>query len=133
MAIEEHITQLCSELEIENLPKEDHDVYLLPTGEEEFIRISTLDQGVYFDAMLGPCPNERREELMSMLLMSDLFGSGTSHAVLGLDAKGENCTLSYALREASDYRVFYEALEEFLNQVDFWRDEIDEYRGGGGT
>ncbi len=131
MAITNHIATLCKELELDGLPQAEGGTYLLPLDDTNSIRIADINPGVYLTASLGPCPTGRkRGELFTLLMMSNLFGFGTSHAVLGLDARGEGCTLSFVLHDATDYRSFYDSLEEFLNQVDFWTEEIRGFQEG---
>lgn len=56
-------------------------------------------------------------------MLGNLFGQGTHKAVLGLTEDGNMLTLFKVVEYNIDYKQFRDALEDFINSVDFWREE----------
>lgn len=126
--LEQHLLQLMQELKIE-IPdlEETEGVFSMPIDYEREVTFTDLQPGVYFFAHLGPCPKEKREQLFSHMLHGNLFGQGTGGGVIGLDEKGEGVSLSLAMPWEMDYKEFRDALEEFINYIDFWTNELSSF------
>lgn len=97
-------------------------VYKLPLEENLVITISKTEEGVTLFSEIADCPKGNREEFLSEMLLGNLFGQGTSHAILGLSQTGQKMTLSRHIQQVS-YTEFMEIVEDFINIVDFWREE----------
>lgn len=124
----EYLTNLCEDLHIDpNLQKSDSGFYLLPLTETVTIRVKPLNPGVFFYSPLSSCPEIKREELFIHLMKANLFGQGTLGAVIGLDDQQNLLTLSEAMPYDMDYRAFREALEDFTNILEYWREEVQRH------
>ncbi|MBS0656517.1 MAG: type III secretion system chaperone [Verrucomicrobia bacterium] len=91
------------------------------------IQISIIDQapGFGLSATIGSPPTEKREQFFTQMLRGNLFGQATRHAFLGLDETGNNITLQRYHPETATYREFLDAIEDFINAIDFWKNEIN--------
>lgn len=118
-----HVKQLCEDLEIDPLTAmtKEEGVFLFPLDSLK-IKIKDLNPGVYFFSPICPCPKEKLEELFIYLMKANLFGQGTFGSVIGLEE--ESLTLSLALPYDMNYRDFKETMEDFVNTIDFWKDEV---------
>ncbi|NGX39501.1 MAG: hypothetical protein KR126chlam1_00830 [Chlamydiae bacterium] len=121
----DHLKELCEDLELDpNLEKSKVGNYLLPITESLQIEVKNLDPGVYFFSPISPCPKQKKEELFILLMKANLFGQGTFGAAIGLEEKENLLTLSRDIHYDMDYRAYREALEDFTNIVQYWRDEV---------
>ena len=128
MTLQEQMDQLAEELELsEKLTPAGEGVFLLPLDEDKEITISSLEPGFYLYSPLLSLPERGNEELLTMLMVNNLFGKGTDGAVIGLDENGELLTLSLAFNRDYDYKEFRDELENFINMLDFWHSEVENY------
>lgn len=97
--------------------------YLLPLDEETSVSISHYAQGFSFVATIGDVPSFKRNELFIDMMVANLFGQGTKKAILGLDPLGKKITLSRHLDHEIGYPEFNDTLEDFINTIDFWKEE----------
>ncbi len=117
--------QLAQELEVDDLLEPGSTGnYKLPLEEDLAINITPLSKGFYLFCNITPCPKANREVFYSDALLANLFGQGTHGAILGLSEDGGRVTLSYAADYSVEYKEFRDSLEDFINTVDFWREEI---------
>ena len=86
--------------------------------------IKDLDPGALFKANICACPQKKRETLLIKLMQANLIGQGTGGAVIGLDKQEKFLTLSLALAYELNYRAFKESLEDFINYLVFWNEEV---------
>lgn len=100
-------------------------VYAIPIEEGVKVVISSPSSDRYeLNCSLGSLPNERREAFLTRVLLANLFGQGTSGAILGTDIEGSFLTLSLNIDRHIDYKNFRDIVEEFFNTVDFWKLEL---------
>ena len=123
--LEEYLSNLCNELNITPITSE-KDTYPLKMSEDTIIYIREFEQGVFFQAEITECPKDHLEELLIYLMRANLLGQGTGSSVIGLDEQEKSLTLSLCLPYEMNYRVFRENLEDFVNYLNYWREEIDE-------
>lgn len=120
----EHIVKLQKQLELsEPLGKEGQSMYGLMLDD---ITISIIDEppGFSLSATIGALPSEQVELFLSQMLRGNLFGQATHEAFLGLDETGNNITLQLSHPDAVNYRDFVSSIEDFINAIDFWKNEI---------
>jgi len=123
--LEELLKTLTEELELEEAPKkEEGNLYHLSLNPEVSVTIQQLDPGVSFLGKIGPCPAVKREELFILLMKANLLGQGTGGATIGLDGNENFLTLSSAIPYDMNYKMFKDALEDFANYLDYWREEL---------
>ena len=124
----DYLKTLCEDLNIDpSLEKTESGSYLLPLTNSIQLEVKTLDPGVLFFSPLAACPKIKRELLFIQLMKANLFGQGTLGAAIGLDADENLLTLSSALPYDMDDKAFKEAIEDFANIVEYWREEIDRH------
>lgn len=118
------VMQLAEELEMEVPKKEEGNFFNFPLNPETTVKIRQLDPGVSFWAKIAPCPTVKKEELFILLMKGNFLGQGTGGAVIALDENENFLTLSSILPYDMNYKTFKEALEDFANYLDFWREEL---------
>ncbi len=119
--------QLAADLEIkDSLTTEVPGVYAFPLEEGLTVFISAIPHGFEFTCQVADCPQE--EELFyQQALFANLYGKGTDGCVLGIDADGEKITLARSIDDTVSYKEFNEILEDFLNTVEFWKQEAEAF------
>lgn len=118
---------LCEELSIEPFPKlNEQKDYPLRLGSES-IAIKDLDPGVALQAKISLCPSKRKEDLFIYLMRANLLGQGAGGARIGLDQDEKFLTLSLGLPYEINYQVFRETVEDFVNYLIYWRDELAKF------
>jgi len=126
--LKEHITQLEKELELPYpLGQEGGDYYALLLENTKII-IEKVLQGFQLSANLGEVGEELQESFFTTMLRGNLFAQATDGSFLGLDETGKNAVLQFFHPEKASYREFKEALEDFMNCVDFWNEQIEEHK-----
>lgn len=78
----------------------------------------------YFFCELGEIPSSNEEPLYTKALLGNLFGQGTNNNLLGLNENGTILTLSRLIDYHISFKDFKEVVEDFINTIDFWREEI---------
>lgn len=122
--LDEYMKQLGHEMGLdEELEAQLSGSYILPLDEETRISISHYEQGFSFTATVAELPSFKRGELLMEMSYANLFGQGTKQAILGLDSQGKNITLSRHLDHEISYSEFNDILEDFINLIDFWKEE----------
>jgi len=121
--IERLIEQLSRELEVPSIAPKSKGVYILPLEEDLFITISEKEGAIHLDSQVAPVPEEDQGRFFQSMLAANLFGQGTYGAILGLDEEGRGLRMQRSLDYPVDYRQFRDAVEDFINAVDFWRQE----------
>jgi hypothetical protein len=127
--LEELLKTLAEELELEEIPKKDaENLYHLSLNPELSVTLQQLDPGVSFLGNIGACPAVKREELFILLMKANFLGQGTGSAVIGLDANENFLTLSSVIPYDMNYKMFKDALEDFTNYLDYWKEELVRYK-----
>lgn len=127
--LESFIDQISDELEILPKPKPDKDkTYHLSITEDARVALKELEPGISFYAQIAECPKEKREDLFIYLMKANLFGQGTGGAAIGLNPDEEFLTLSLILSYEMNYPDFKERLENFVNYLFYWKEEIDTFK-----
>jgi len=115
---------LSKELELDPPIREEAPrLYLLPFDEERSISIEETDQGYRFSCPLVQSAS-LSEELLIELMHATLFGQGTYGAILSLDSKGKTIEAHIHDPYSSTYGEFREKLEDFINNLDFWQEQL---------
>lgn len=83
----------------------------------------TSDSQVTFSSNLGGVPEEKQEEFFLKLMKANLLGRETGGGFLGLNAEGKEVTFLFFLLGSISYKTFKDALEDFINYADVWKDE----------
>lgn len=124
----DYLKELCEDLELSaDLEKSNAGRSVLPLSKTLRIEVQPLDPGVFLFSPIATCPELKREELYIHLMKANLFGQGTMGATLGLEPEENILTLSREIPYDMKYGPFREAIEDFANVVDFWREEVDRH------
>lgn len=129
MSLEQIIENLSKEVGIKAIPQLDKKgSYQLHINKDTQISITETDQGIFFFVRIIPIPEMKSQEVVFIYLMkANLLGQGTGGSVIGIDTLEKHFTLSLSLTENLSYKIFKDYLEEFLNYLDFWKEEIPSY------
>lgn len=126
--LDSFMQQLGKELELENsLSTEVPGVYAIPLDEDLNVLITEIPRGFELTCTVCESPTEQQEEFYTQALFANLFSQGTEGCVLGLDATGEDVTLSRLVDYDINYQEFRDIIEDFLNSVEFWVQETGAY------
>ena len=128
MQIDHLIKNFCAHLQLKEVPQKDSNgFYEIQIGISPPIFVKDLTPGLFFRGYLSPIAKEKTYEALFIYLMKgNLMGQGTGRATLAIDLSEKFFILTQTLSYEADEKVFYETVENFINYVDFWRDEISE-------
>ncbi len=127
--LENHLKTLVEELELGEMPKKEAgNIYPLQINPELSLVIHELDPGVAFWGKIGPSPIVKREELFILLMKANFLGQGTGGGAIGLEENENFLTLSLVLPYDMNYKMFKDALEDFTNYLDYWREELIRFK-----
>lgn len=126
MELDQLIENLAAELKLLAIPQKDKNgCYQIPINPETTISAKNLDPGVFIYTKILPLPKEgNKEALFIHLMKANLLGQGTGGAAIGIDESEKFFTLSFSLPLVLNYKMFHEALEDFINYIDYWKEEI---------
>jgi hypothetical protein len=123
--LEIFLKTLTEELELEEIPEKQSDkTCLLQLNSQLSLSLKELDPGVSFFGRIGPCPLIKREELFILLMKANFLGQGTGGSTIALDENENFLTLSFVLPYEINYKMFKDALEDFVNYLDYWKEEL---------
>ncbi len=126
--LQEFIEKMCADLEISPVPQISNEKTLtFALNPEIEVNLREFENGVAMHAKIAPCPEKRREELFMWLMRANFLGQGTAGARIGIEPQEKFLTLSLGLPYEVDYRLFREHLEEFVNYLVYWRDQIGKF------
>ena len=129
MQIEQLINNLTSKLKIPIVYRKDENgIHHLKIGVSPEIAIRKLDIGIFLSAPIFPIPKEENKEALFIYLMkANLMGQGTGGATIGIDSSETFFTLTLTLPFEVDDTLFYERLEDYVNFIDYWKEEIPSF------
>jgi hypothetical protein len=105
------------------IPTNDAGAYVIYMDRELFINVVDMNPGIAFTCDVAPLPKENLEQFYTQMMLANLFGQGTEGAVLGLSDDGNTLILSREIEYNPEIDLFKEVIEDFMNAVDFWREE----------
>lgn len=125
--VKDLILELLQDLNMsENSIAEEEGHITVPLDENITVTFNALEPtGLRMFTTIGSCPKNDLETLFTKLMTGNLFGEQTNSAVIGLDCEGKNLSLSLELPFQSNYTEFYGYVESFLNDVDYWQNELN--------
>lgn len=125
--LQKWMSDLSKELGLESkLREETPGIFLIPF-DDETLTIKELDEGYEISGVVCPLPQSDLEEVFKHLMFGNLFGQGTYGAILALDTENNQVIARYIEPYSTDYIDFKEHLEDLVNCIDFWKDEIFNY------
>ncbi|MCH9614290.1 MAG: hypothetical protein SP1CHLAM54_17520 [Chlamydiia bacterium] len=118
------LNRLADELGLSVPPTEDKKgTFSLPVG-DRLLKMRDMNPGVYLWSQIIEIPGERREELFIHLMKANFLGQGTGDCVIGMDREEKFLTLSLTIPYEVNYEIFKEKIEDFINYLDYWFDEV---------
>lgn len=127
--LETLVQQLAKELDMDQefiVPKE-QGAFTLFFDNQIQVDISSFSQSYLFKGLIGKFPKNKGEDFLVKTMEANLFGRGTRGAIIGLNREENLLTLSLELDYNSPYKDFKDKLEDFVNVLDFWRQEALKY------
>jgi hypothetical protein len=125
--LDSHITQLFKEFNLGTPPPFEKDGSIKIQLASFPIVMLKLDPGAHLSAPIAPLPAKEREEFLLKLMKANFLGQGTGGGVLGLKEDESFLTLSLSLPYELNYRAFKDAVEEFVNYLEYWKNETARY------
>ncbi len=121
----DHIVKLLKELNADgaaSLPRDLSTISLECNG--TIIAMTDSPPGLELSATLADAPIENAEALFTKLLRGNFLGQATKKACLGLDEEAKHVVISASIPAIRSYREFHDAIEDFVNTVAFWKQEV---------
>ncbi|MDN3504348.1 MAG: CesT family type III secretion system chaperone [Rhabdochlamydiaceae bacterium] len=126
--IEQYLENLQTEVGVEKLfEKKERNTFFLPFGQRNIL-IFVSENNLLLTANLGLLPTEEEfiEPFCIHLLFANYLGQGSGSSGIGLSPDKQTITLTMDVRGDIDYRIFKEQMEEFVNYLDYWINEIEQ-------
>ena len=118
------VEQIATELGIPGTKQDQQTGFILTINSTLAVSIRDLAPGFSLYSSIADCPARKREDLFIYLMRANFLGQGTGGARIGLDADEKVLTLSIGFPYEMNYQHFKESVEDFVNYVVFWRNEI---------
>ncbi len=125
--VEEFLDTLTSTLEVAQPVKDEKtNTFPLIIGSHN-VSVAELSPGFTFWSRIAELPEGDKEDLFIHLMQANFLGQGTGGSSIGIDPDEKFLTLSFAMPYEVNYDEFKEHLEDFLNFVEYWREQIDAF------
>ncbi len=122
------MNELHTELELLPVPQvNEHQEVTFRLRDDVEVEIRDLKPGVSFFSRVGLCPGPRREELFVKLSKANYLGQLTGQNRLGMSGDEKFLTLSFGIPYEMSYRGFRETLEDFIQFLLYWREEMEHF------
>lgn len=126
--LQQFINQICAELHLDAPQKiNEQKTFTLALNKDVHLKLKELNPGISMQADISLCPEKKKEELFLFLMRANFLGQGTAGARIGLDRDEKFLTLSLGLPYELNYQSFKEYLEDFVNYLIYWRDQIAKF------
>ena len=122
--LHEFIVKLQKELDLKEPLGGANDAAFAIALEDSVINITEEPPGFKLYCYIDTLPTQQVEDFLTMMLRANLFGQATHYATLGLDETGNKVLLQYLHSNKPTYQEFHNAIEDFINVVDFWKSQI---------
>lgn len=127
--LDRFMQQFSKEMELEKPVEADvPGTYVIRLDEELSIILVERDNEILLSSTLGPTPKQDEEAFLTQTLLANLFGQGTKGAVLGLNEEGTELKLTLLIDYTVEYKEFRDIMEDFINSIDIWREEMLNYK-----
>lgn len=122
--LEEFLKRLSSETGSSYIETQKDKEYIFNFLEDIQIDITKIKDTLHFDAKITPLLEEKKEEILTLVMKANLLKQGSGRAIIGLDENEKFLTLCQSMLYEENYELFKETIEDFLNYLIFWEDEI---------
>ena len=128
--IESILADLLRYLDISSIKGKDEAEghHILQVLEHTEVWVKDLNPGCYLRSTISPLISpDDREDFYIYLMKANFLGQGTGGGVISIDPNEKFLILSQTLNYEINYRIFRDKLEDFVNYLDFWREEIQKW------
>jgi hypothetical protein len=126
--IREFLSQACTELDLPTPALNERKAFPFVLGKEVEVEIRDLEPGVSFFSKMCLCPVKAREDLFMVLMRANYLGQSTGATRIGMSGDEKYLTLSSSMPYELNYRTFRESLEDFINFLLYWREEVEKFK-----
>jgi len=124
--LQDFLSQICVELDLPPVEVvQNSAAFQLVEGID--VQIRNLEPGFSFFSKICPCPPKKQEDLFLTLMQANYLGQKTGASRIGMSADEKFLTLSLGLPYEMSYRIFRETLEDFVNFLLYWREEVGKF------
>ncbi len=88
------------------------------------LQFGPLEHDFSLSCRIGEPPVRNKEDFYVLLMSANFLGQGTGGNILGMDKEEKYLTLSSIIPYDVEAKRFKEIVEDFVNFVDFWREEL---------
>ncbi len=125
--LKEYLKKLCGEFSLSGLKEGSRGSFELSFDSIQ-LTFQELDAGFFLSSPIEVCPAKKLEDLFSYVMNANFIGQGTGGSTISLDDEEKFLTLSISLPYDMDYKAFQEILEDFINYLEYWREEIKKHQ-----
>lgn len=126
--VEDFLQKLSSDLHIEGAVKDEQtNLFTIRIGMHTMI-VEELTPGFSLWSSIAHLPDGDKEDLYLHLMQANFLGQGTGGGSIGIDQEEKSLTLSLCIPYEVKYEAFKEHVEDFLNYVEYWREQIEAYQ-----
>ena len=102
--------------------------WLMQISNTNEVWVKDLNPGIYMRGTIGPTIGPGNHEDFFMYLMkANYLGQGTGGSIISIDPSEKFLTLALCIPYEINYKIFRDKLEDFLNYLEYWREEIKNY------
>ena len=126
--LQKFLEKFYRELNVDQKAKlNEQKVFPFRVSPEVEVHLRDLEPGVAMQAKICSCPMKKREDLFIYLMRANFLGQGTGGSRIGLDPDEKFLTLSLGLPYEMNYQAFKENVEDFVNYLVYWREEVEKF------
>ncbi len=127
-SMEKIVKELEKDLNFKVIKNEKDKSYSVQINDDLNVVIYNYEPKLIFHAVIDPLPEAKKEDLIIYLMKANFLYQGTDGSKIGVDEEEKNLTLTRALSYEVKYDEFKESLEDFVNFVIYYRNEIENHK-----
>lgn len=129
--INQYLSKLYTELELGPSPTPEKDGSFKAIIASFPIKMAEANGIVHFSASVAPLPTRERESFLLTMMQANFLGQGTGGGTLGVQEDESSLTLSLSLPYEMNYNGFKDAVDEFVNFLEYWKKEAARHEAAG--
>jgi hypothetical protein len=128
--LEKYLRQLVTDFKLDPVaPLDENKMFSVKVSNFQ-VFLKYLDPGIYFYAKITQfLPQHKKEDMLGLLMKANFLGQGTGGSTIGITEDESFLTLSLCLPYDMNYKEFKEALEDFVNFLDYWEVKLTSKQG----